>query len=56
MVKSQIPDSERENAKVVPIPIIIGTGIHTFKYFEDYKLKRDAEIGQKGRLWDTRLA
>ena len=24
---------------------------NTLKYFEDYNLKRDAEIGQKGRLW-----
>jgi hypothetical protein len=44
-VKSQIPDFEREIAKVVTIPIVIGTGIHTLKYFEDYNLKRDAEIG-----------
>ena len=24
---------------------------NTFKYFEDYNLKRDAEIDQKGRFW-----
>jgi hypothetical protein len=41
-VKSKIPDFERGNAKVATIPIVIGTGIHPLRYFEDYNLKRDA--------------
>ena len=28
-VKSKIPDFERENAMIVTIPIVIGTGIHS---------------------------
>jgi len=28
---------------------------NTFEYFEDFNLKRNTEIGQKGRLWmDTK--
>ena len=35
-LKSKIPDFEREKAKIVTTPLkYSGTGIHTFKYFED---------------------
>jgi hypothetical protein len=30
-VKSKIPDFEREKTKIIAAPIVIGTGIHTFR-------------------------
>jgi hypothetical protein len=42
---------------IVTIPVFTGTGIHTLQYFEDLSAsgglqsERDAEIGQKDRLW-----
>ena len=44
---------------IVTIPIFFGTGIHTSSYLEDLSAssglqsEREAEIGQKDRLWMT---
>ena len=49
-IKSKIPDFERGKAKIITTPLkYSGTGIHTFKYFEDYNLSLLTNPAHRGR-------